>query len=290
MSGVEEVGPTKVLVDGLAFPEGPRWHDGRLYFVDMLDRRVYSANGTGELTCLATMEDGPSGVGWLPSGDMIVVSMYHEQLLRVTKDGVVSTYADLGDVGGFGINDMVIAKSGRAYVGQFGGAKQIGATPSPLIVVQPDGTVGTARITKADGLMIGNGIRLTDDGKTLVVAESAACRISLFDVDEAGELSNRRKVDLPEGHHPDGLCLDAEGGIWVAALWNGVIRITHDGTVTHKITLEDGYHAYACMFGGADRRTLYLCTAGPYDNELARKTRKGRIETLAPGFTGAGLD
>ncbi len=123
-----------------------------------------------------------------------------------------------------------------------------------------------------------------------MVAESAGQCVSLFDVDAAGELSNRRRLTLPEGYYPDGLCLDDAGGIWVSVLWNGVIRITHDGTVTHKITLEDGYHAYACMFGGADKRTLHLCTAGPYDNELARKTRMGRIETLVPGFTGAGLD
>ncbi len=112
-------------------PEDPRWHDGRLYFSDMLDRRVCSVDGNGELTCLATMEDGPSGIGWLPNGDMVVVLMNHEKLLRVARDGAVSIYADLGDVGGFGINDMVIDKAGRAYVGQFGGAK-IGASPSAL--------------------------------------------------------------------------------------------------------------------------------------------------------------
>lgn len=289
MSEVKEIGPTKVLVDGLAFPEDPRWHDGRLYFADMLDRRVCSVDGGGELTCLATMEDSPSGIGWLPDGDMIVVLMYHEQLLRVAKDGTTSVYADLGDVGGFGVNDMVIDPSGRAYVVQFGSAEWKGK-PSPLIVVQPDGTVGTDAVTESEGLMIGNGIRLTDDGKTMVVAESNAGRVSIFDVDVNGELSSRRKVALPEGYFPDGLCLDAEGGIWIAVLWNGVIRVTHDGTVTHHVTLAEGYHAYACMFGGTDKRTLHLCTSGPYDHELAREKRMGRIETLVPGFTGAGLD
>jgi sugar lactone lactonase YvrE len=286
---VTEVGPAKVLVDGLALPEDPRWHDGRLYFVDMLDRRVCAMDSGGSLTTLLTTEDGPSGLGWLPGGDMLVVLMYHEKLLRLAADGTVSDYADLGDVAGFGINDMVVDRSGRAYVVQFGGEK-INGRLSPLIVVQPDGTVGTAAVTRADGLMIGNGIRLTDDGRTLVVAESGAQRVSLFDVDAAGELSNRRKLQLPDGHYPDGICLDTDDGIWVSALWNGLVRITHDGTVTHKITLEYGHHAYACMFGGADKRTLYLCTSGPYDNELAQKTRLGRIETVVPGFVGAGLD
>jgi sugar lactone lactonase YvrE len=286
---VTEVGPAKVLVDGLAFPEDPRWHDGRFYFVDMLDRRVCSVDAAGTLSTVVTTEDSPSGIGWLPEGDLLVVQMYHEKLLRVTADGAISDYADLGDVAGYGINDMVVDRSGRAYVVQFGGEMMEGKL-SPLVVVQPDGTVGTAAITQEEGLQVGNGIRLTDDGKTLVVAESAGSRISLFDIDAAGELSNRRKVGLPEGHYPDGICLDTQGGIWVAALWHGVIRITEDGTVTHRLSLQDGYHAYACMFGGADKRTLYVCTSGKHDNELAIKTRIGRIETVVPGFTGAGLD
>jgi sugar lactone lactonase YvrE len=286
---VTEVGPTKVLVDGLAFPEDPRWHDGRLYFADMLDRRVCSVGADGTLTGLATMEDSPSGIGWLPNGDMIVVLMYHEKLLRVTRDGTACEYADVGHVAGYGINDMVVDRAGRAYVVQFGG-EQRNAKPAPLIVIQPDGTVGTDAATEAEGLMVGNGIRLTDDGRTLAVAESAGGRISLFDVDAAGNLSNRRKVQLPEGHYPDGICLDAEGGIWVAALWHGVLRLTYDGTVTHRLTLQEGYHAYAVMFGGADKRTLHICTSGPYDHDRARETRMGRIETVVPGFTGAGLD
>jgi sugar lactone lactonase YvrE len=283
---VVELGPVTTLTDNLAFPEDPRWHDGHFYFSDMLDRRVSRIEHDGGVTTLATFEDSPSGLGFLPDGDMLVVSMYHELLLRVDKSGKKSIYADLGSVTtGAGVNDMAVDREGRAYIVQFGGDPTETPVPSPLVVVQPDGTVGTA----GEGLLIGNGIRITDDDKTLVVAESAGKRISLFDIGAGGTLSNRRIVNLPEGHFPDGICLDSEGGIWVATLWNGVIRITHSGEMTHHIKLEGDRNAYACMYGGPDRKTLHICGAGPYDNEKARITRAGRIETIVTGFTGAGL-
>ncbi len=283
---VTDLGPVGTLTDNLAFPEDPRWHKGHLYFADMLDRRVVRIDHDGIVVTLATFEDSPSGIGFLPNGDMLVVSMFHEQLIRVDANGNKSLYADLGPVTGAGVNDMVVDREGRAYIVQFGGDTHEKPVPSPLVVVQPDGTVGT----DGEGLLIGNGIRITDDGRTLVVAESAAGRISLFDIGTGGKLSNRRIVALPDGHFPDGICLDAQGGIWVAALWNGLIRITHSGELTHRIKLEGDRNAYACMYGGADHATLHICSAGPYDNEKARITRAGRIETIVTGFTGAGLD
>jgi sugar lactone lactonase YvrE len=285
---VVELGPVATLTHNLAFPEDPRWHDGHFYFADMLDRRVARIEQDGSVTTLATFEDSPSGLGFLPNGDLLVVSMYHEQLIRVDGSGNKHSHADLGVVTtGAGVNDMVVDREGRAYVVQFGDHPTETPVPSPLIVVQPDGTVGTAG---SDLLLIGNGIRITDDGKTLVVAESAGKRISLFDIGTGGTLSNRRLVPLPEGYFPDGLCLDSEGGIWVAVLWNGIIRITHDGDVTHHIKLEGDRSAYACMYGGTDGKTLHICSSGPYDNEKARITRAGRIETVVTGFSGAGLD
>jgi sugar lactone lactonase YvrE len=282
---VIDLGPVSTLTDNLAFPEDPRWHDGHFYFADMLDRRVARIEQDGTVKTLASFEDSPSGIGFLPNGDMLVVSMYYEQLIRVDSQGGKSLYADLGTAAGKGVNDMVVDREGRAYIVQFGG-DHYNPTAAPLIVVQPDGTVGT----DGEDLLVGNGIRITDDGKTLVVAESAGKQISLFDIGSGGKLSNRRILPLPEGHYPDGICLDAQGGIWVSVLWNGLIRMTHAGEVTHRIKLEDGRSAYACMYGGADHATLYICTAGPYDNEKARITRAGRIETIVTGFTGAGLD
>jgi sugar lactone lactonase YvrE len=283
---VTELGPVSTLTDNLAFPEDPRWHKGHLYFADMLDRRVARIDHDGIVTTVATFEDSPSGIGFLPNGDMLVVSMYHEQLIRVDAHRNKSLYADLGPAAGAGVNDMVVDREGRAYIVQFGGDTHATPVPSPLVVVQPDGSVGT----DGEGLLIGNGIRITDDGKTLVVAESAGKRISLFDIGAGGKLSDRRIIELPDGHFPDGICLDAQGGIWVSALWNGLIRITHSGELTHRIKLEGDRNAYACMYGGPDHATLHICSAGPYDNEKARITRAGRIETIVTGFTGAGLD
>ncbi len=188
---VVELGPVATLTDNLAFPEDPRWHKGHFYFADMLDRRVARIDHDGFVTTLATFEDSPSGIGFLPNGDMLVVSMYHEQLIRVDGSGDKHTYADLGPAtNGAGVNDMVVDREGRAYVVQFGGDTHATPVPCPLVVVQPDGTVGT----DGQGLLIGNGIRITDDGKTLVVAESAGKRISLFDIGPGGTLSNRRIV------------------------------------------------------------------------------------------------
>jgi sugar lactone lactonase YvrE len=284
---VVALGSTRVLVDNLAFPEDPRWHDGHFYFVDMLDQRVCRLEHDGNLTTLFTIpDDSPSGLGFMPNGDMLVVSMYKEKLYRVDKSGQATVHADLHALaGGFGINDMVVDRQGRAYVVQFGGEQRSGKT-SPLIMVEPDGTIDKA----AKDLAVGNGIRISDDGRTLVVAESAGRRLSVFDIAGDGRLFNRRVVELPPEHYPDGICLDSEDGIWVSCLWNGLLRVTHDAVVTHKITLDAEHHAYACMYGGADKRTLHICTSGPYDHEKAKMTRLGRIETIETGFTGAGLD
>ena len=205
---VTDLGPVSTLTDNLAFPEDPRWHKGHLYFADMLDRRVARIDHDGIVTTLATFEDSPSGIGFLPNGDMLVVSMYHEQLIRVDANGNKSLYADLGTAAGAGVNDMVVDREGRAYIVQFGGDMHEPPVPSPLVIVQPDGSVGT----DGEGLLIGNGIRITDNGKTLVVAESAGKRISLFDIGGGGKLSNHRTVALPDGHFADGICLDAQGG------------------------------------------------------------------------------
>ncbi|MDB5392743.1 MAG: SMP-30/gluconolactonase/LRE family protein [Rhodospirillales bacterium] len=283
---ITEIGPVTPFITDLAFPEDPRWYNGHFYFSDMLDQRVCRIEDNGAVTTLIRIEDSPSGLGFLPSGDMLVVSMYHEVVLRVDATGTSRIHADLRPLTGAGINDMAVDREGRAYVVQFGEDPTEPPVPSPIILVQRDGKIGEA---SADGLLIGNGIRITEDGETLVVAESAGQCISLFDIARGGTLSNRRVVQLPPDHFPDGICLDSEGGIWVSCLWLGVIRMLHSGEVTHRIKPEGDRSIYACMYGGPDRGTLYLCTGGPYDNERARVTRAGRIDTVVTGFRGAGL-
>jgi sugar lactone lactonase YvrE len=265
-----------IVAAGLVFPEDPRWHNGTFYFSDMLDHRVYAMQPGGPPKTLINLSDRPSGLGFLPNGDLLVVGMQEEKLWRLS-DGVLSLHADLKPLAGYGVNDMAVDSQGAAYVVQFGEGGPTNGRPSPLILVHPDGRIAVA----AEGLFIGNGIRLSADEKQLIVAESAASRISVFDRTGDRTLSNRRLIQLPEGHHPDGICLDWSGGIWVACLDRGVLRITTDGIVTHRVLLPPNRSCYACMFGGERRQTLYLCTAGLHGPpEQAIAARQGRIEVI----------
>jgi sugar lactone lactonase YvrE len=237
---------------------------------------------------LAVLDDAPSGLGFMPNGDLLIVAMTQQRLYRLSG-GALSVHADLAKLTGFGINDMAVDSEGRAYVVQFGYDYTKGGPvqPSPLIVVEPDGTIGIA----APDLAIGNGIVISGDGRTLFVAESAAARITAFDVGPAGRLSNRRVfARLPEGHHPDGICIDSAGGVWAATIQNGVIRMEEGGNVTHRIALAPGRNAYACMLGGPDRGDLYICTAETHEHGPATAKMNAAIDRVrAVGFTGEGL-
>jgi sugar lactone lactonase YvrE len=157
--------------------------------------------------------------------------------------------------------------------------------PAPLIVVEPHGTVSLS----TDGLMGANGTVITEDGRTLIVAESAAGRITAFDIAADGTLSNGRLfAALPQYHGPDGICIDNEGGVWVACISKGVLRIEEGGAVTHIVPVPEGRHAYACMLGGAERRTLFICTAGHYLDDLLAK-RNAQIDCVPVPFSGTGL-
>jgi sugar lactone lactonase YvrE len=282
---LEPMSPETVL-DNLVFPEGPRWHDGELYFSDQHDRIVWAIAPSGKPRRIADVPQQPSGLGWLPDGTLQIVSMHDRRLLRLTPAGL-TVVADLAPFAPGYINDMVIDRHGRAYVGNFG-FDLIAAEPvksTVLLMVALDGTVSVA----CDDVCFPNGTVITPDGKTLLLAETFAARITAFEIQSDGQLGNRRVfADLP-GIHPDGTCLDAEGGLWVAcAGGNKVIRVVDGGRVTHEIPLA-GRHAYACMLGGADRRDLYLCTAADYRPEVTFATRSGRIEVVRVDIPGAGL-
>lgn len=268
---------TEVVLEGLAFPEGPRWHDGRLFFSDMHDHRVVAL----EPVEVVFEHTGPvSGLGWDPQGRMLVVSMADRVLLR---DG--EPFADLSAFEPEQSNDMVVDRHGRAYVGGFGFAM---GTDTPrgtnLVLVEPN---GSARVV-ADDLLFPNGAVLTDDGSTLVVGESFGQRMTAFDVAADGSLSNRRVWAQLDGS-PDGCCLDAEGCIWVAdPLHRRVVRLREGGEVQATVDTGDRM-AIACMLGGDDRRTLYVLTAGGLDAEDSRRERWGRIEAVDVDVPGAGL-
>jgi sugar lactone lactonase YvrE len=274
----------RVLLSGLRFPEDPRWRDGRLWFSDMHDGRVVPLDGEGHDEAVLTLDDEPSGLGWLPDGRLLVVSVRERKLLRREADGRLALHADLSPVLPFHANDMVVDAQGRAYVGNFGFDLNAGETPksTTLALVHPDGRVAVA----ANDLAFPNGSVLTPDGRTLIVGETMAARLTAFDVAADGTLSNRRVWAQLEKAVPDGICLDAEGAIWVASpISHGCLRVREGGEILDRIDVET--NAYACMLGGADRKTLFLCTAEEHD-PAKTDTRRGRIEAVQVGVPGAG--
>src|SRR4051794_25621163 len=181
---------TTTVLDDLVFPEGPRWHDGRLFFSDQHDHRVVAMTPDGKAETIVEVEQQPSGLGWLPDGRMLVVSMLDRRVLRL-EDGALTLHADLAALAAGSCNDMVVDATGRAYVGNFGFDMYAGAKPANanLVAVEPDGSMRVA----ADDLAFPNGTVITPDGRTLIVGESMGARLSAFDVDAGGNLSNRRE-------------------------------------------------------------------------------------------------
>jgi sugar lactone lactonase YvrE len=276
----------ETVLDGLAFPEGPRWRDGRLWFSDMHAHEVVAMTPDGKRETVYAHSGPVSGLGWLPDGRMLVVSMVDMKLLRIEPDGRAVVHGDLSGIATGRCNDMVVDAAGRAYVGNFGFDYPEGEVkPAKLARVDPDGTVSVA----ADDLVFPNGAMITPDGRTLVVGESFAGRMTAYDIAADGALSNRRVwAALPQGAVPDGACLDAEGAIWVASpTTSDVIRIKEGGVVLETIKADQG--AFACMLGGDDRRTLYVLTAASSIPDECAANRTGRIEAVRVEAPGAGL-
>jgi sugar lactone lactonase YvrE len=274
------------LVDGLAFGEGPRWHDGRLWFSDMHAHRVCAVDESGNLETIVETAGPPSGLGWLPDGRLLVVSMEDRRLMRL-DGGALVVAADLSAVATGPCNDMVVDERGRAYVGNFGFDLWTGGTPSPavLVLVDPDGSFRAV----ADDMWFPNGSVITADGRTLIVAESFAARLTAFDIADDGSLSGRRVYAELGAATPDGICGDADGAMWVTSpTTKELLRVEEGGTVSHRVQREDlGF--YACALGGADRRTLFVCTAPTSSPEDAKALRGGRIEVARADIPGAGI-
>jgi len=273
------------LAEGFAFLESPRWHDGKLWVSDMHDDRVLTVDLAGRRETVVEVPGRPSGLGWLPDGRLLIVSMTDRRLLRLDATGL-SVVADLSNVATFHCNDMVVDAGGRAYVGNFGYDFEAGmpSRPAALALVLPDGTVRVA----AEQLAFPNGAVLTPDGQTLIVGESFGARLTAFDVAPDGTLRHRRIWAALDGAVPDGICLDAEGAIWVASpLSKEVLRVRDGGEVVERIATAT--QAIACMLGGADRRTLFVLTAQSFHRDECRAQRNARIEVAAVDVPGAGL-
>jgi sugar lactone lactonase YvrE len=277
---------TDTLVEGLCFGEGPRWRDNALWLSDMHDHQVIRVSTDGSVTPVVTVENRPSGLGWLPDGQLLIVSMIDRSILRYDGESL-HLHADLSDLAGYHCNDMVVDTQGRAYVGNFGFDLHGGAKPTAaaLVCVEPD---GSPRVV-AEDLMFPNGAIITPDGGTLIVAETFGARLSAFDIDGNGDLSNRRIwAELPKGAVPDGICLDSAGGIWSASPSTcECVRQDEGGEITHRVEVDQG--AFACMLGGNDGRTLFVLTADSSDPAECAARRTGRIETSRAPYPRAGL-
>jgi len=273
-----------ILVDNLQFPEGPRWRDGKLWFSDMHAQKVMTVDLSGHLETIVHVPGSPSGLGWLPDGRLLVVSMTDRRLLRYENGGLTQV-ADLFEMATYHCNDMVVDSNGCAYIGNFG--FDLGlvreVVPAEIIMVRPSGEA----LVVARDLHFPNGTVITPDGKTLIVAETFGQRLTAFDILPDGMLANRRVWAEMNGYYPDGICLDEEGGIWVASPENhvGVLRVLEGGRISHRVKVAA--NAYACMLGNHDRRTLFVLTAGTFDP--GKTAAGGRIETIEVEIPGAGL-
>lgn len=286
----------RVVVDDLVFPECPRWHDGELWFSDMHDHRVLRVDAAGTVHTEARVNDDvPAGLGWLADGRLLIVGQERRQLLRREADGTIVVHADLDALMTGSANDMIVRADGVAFVGDMG-SRIHGTTgerqPGRVIRVDPDGSASVA----AEPLASPNGMILTGDEATLIVAESGAMCLTIFDVAADGSLSGQRPFAAlaPEDpavrfSPPDGICLDAAGAVWFAdPIGKRVVRVMPGGQVTDSHAIGPGLGAFACVLGGADRRTLFACVAAGWTGTAVTEQRSGRIVAREVAVPGAG--
>ncbi len=290
----------QIVAEGFHYLECPRWHEGRLWLSDFYAHEVVALSHDGGREVMARVPEQPSGLGFLPDGRALIVSMRDRKVLRREASGKLELHADLAQLAPFHCNDMIVDAKGRAYVGNFGWDLMSGAPPKTtcLIRVDPDGRASVA----ADDLMFPNGTVITPDGKTLVISESFAGQLTAFDIAADGALSRRRVWarlgDVPTEFHgdipdtvsvPDGLCLDAEGAIWVAdAIRHCVVRVAEGGRELDRVSTGE-LGVYACMLGGDDGRTLFMCAAPSFVESERKATREGKVLSTRVKVPHAGL-
>jgi sugar lactone lactonase YvrE len=271
----------QVLVNDLAFPESPRWRNGRLWVSDWGANEVIAVDPDGGREVVARIPSFPMCIDHLPDGRLLVVDSAGRRLLRQEVDGSLATHADLAPLGQHPWNDIVADGRGNAYVNNIGFDFPDGEfAPGMVILVDPDGDARQV----ADGLAFPNGMVVTPDNVTLIVAESYGQQLTAFDIGADGGLSSRRtwaKVD----DHPDGICLDAEGAVWYGDVGNRrCVRVREGGDVLQVFDLDRG--CFACVLGGPDRRTLFMAVKQGSPGSRAGGPRMGQLlaaEAPAPG-------
>jgi sugar lactone lactonase YvrE len=273
------------LLDGGRYFEGPRWHSGRLWFVDCMNRTLLSLGPTGGCKQHAKIEgDTPCGLGFLPDGRLIVLAMFRKRLMTYA-DGQLSPYADLSGIAAGTIDDMIVDGLGRAYVGDLGFDLPPPADRGPvgrILLVMPD---GATRVV-ADGLRFPNGIAVSADNSRLVVAEMDGECLAEYDIAPDGGLNFRARFGAMKS--PDGICLDQSDAAWVAAFdEDAFIRLNRDGHELQRIEVP-GRRAIACALGGEGRRTLFCLSAATSYEELRQGKSSARIDTVDVEIPGAG--
>ena len=302
----------KKLTGGLYFGEGPRWHENKLWFSDFYSHKVMTLDENNSLETVCEVPSQPSGLGWLPNGDLLIVSMLDRKILRFSE-GSISVHADLSEYVAHKCNDMVVGRDGTAYVGNFGmGDAGESLNSTHLMIVKSDGTV----LKGPDNLLFPNGTVITEDGKNLIIGETLGAKLTSFDIEDNGELTNRKlwartsplfslliikflssmgfdlsKVDFSKYsknlHVPDGICLDEKNGIWIASpTTKAVVRIEKGGNITDTINTPKG--AFACMLGGKERKTLYVIISNSSDPEEAQASPEGEIHSIEVEIPGVG--
>lgn len=290
------------LFEGGSYFECPRWRDGRWWVSDFYRHAVFTYDPDGREELLLEVEGQPSGLGWLPGGDLLVVSMRDARVLRRSADGSVTVHTQLSEMTGGHLNDMVVDRHGRAFAGNFGFDLMGGGDPEPasLVRIDPDG----ASAVVANDLWFPNGMVITDD-ETLIVAETFAARLTAFDIQPDGSLSNRRAwaqvQPAPEpadtetmlsavSFAPDGCALDAENHVWAAnALGAAVCRVAPGGQIVDEVAMPEGLGVFACGLGGPDGRTLIACAAPDFDEQARSGAREAALLTTTVEIPHAGL-
>jgi len=283
----------QVLADGFVLTEGPRWRDGLLWFSDMFRGEVWTLDLRGCKTLIAKFDDHTAGLGFMSDGSLLVVLQQSQKLMRVSQGKSVE-HADLRPLGGHHLNDMVVDHAGRAYVDmRMKRVDLVAPAPDPLegradvlVMVEPSGNY---RVVARD-LLTPNGLAITPDGLSLIVAETRGCRLVQFKIDSDNGALSEPKVFAELGDlRPDGICIDVEGGVWVGSPNKcEFVRVRAGAGIVQSIAVP-GKFAVACALGGDDRKTLFMLTAITSWEKVARGDSLGFVETIAVDIAGAGL-
>jgi sugar lactone lactonase YvrE len=282
----------KTLVDstmGLKFTESPRWYNGKLWFIDIHDKRIKTVDLSGSVETALELPFIPNGFGLTPEGTVVVVDAFQRRIHR-NAGAALQQVADISDLTQFCLSDGIVDAQGRLYVGDIGynfldpAAKPV--ETCVIVLVCPDGRASVV----ADKLFFPNGMVITPDGRTLIVGETLGHRLTAFDIQEDGSLSNRRVwAQLPTYVGPDGICLDAGGAVWCANPEgeDSVVRVRKGGEITDRIKVDT--HAYAVMLGGPERRHLFICASGSHDPAEIMRNPSASFQVVEVEVPGAGI-